>query len=385
MAPGAPGPARHAWLLLRPGRQPRTQPRGCHRGLGRCGGGPRSLPSPGSGRLLLPPSPRGGSSPPRPGRAPPAATPARSAAGAEAELAPGGRSARPRAGALTPAPGAPPALPARAPPGPLPSPPHRRRGQVPPRLQPVPGADLLTGANAGDCFAALPPPGAGSLPACVRPVPGLEGSLSVPPTAAPAAPPRRPPAAARGERTPGGCRPPPSRPSRPAAPPAAKHTDLPPHPGFPRLFRGSRWPGGRRVSQRASSRGGCPNNRSFKQSGDPGTSQLRPARPGEGQPVPHRKPRPGGTGGGEGKANKAGSRAWSRARCRTGATDVVSSLVPSPPSPVVPPRRSGGTSPGGSCPLPPAAGVSSPAPSRRAAPRSPSAPYCRRDAVLYWK
>lgn len=341
MAPGAPGPARHAWLLLRPGRQPRTQPRGCHRGLGRCGGGPRSLPSPGSGRLLLPPSPRGGSSPPRPGRAPPAATPARSAAGAEAELAPGGRSARPRAGALTPAPGAPPALPARAPPGPLPSPPHRRRGQVPPRLQPVPGADLLTGANAGDCFAALPPPGAGSLPACVRPVPGLEGSLSVPPTAAPAAPPRRPPAAARGERTPGGCRPPPSRPSRPAAPPAAKHTDLPPHPGFPRLFRGSRWPGGRRVSQRASSRGGCPNNRSFKQSGDPGTSQLRPARPGEGQPVPHRKPRPGGTGGGGGKGEQSGEPRLEPGTLQDGGDRrrVVPRPVPPVPRRAPPPER----------------------------------------------
>lgn len=227
-------------------------------------------------------------------------------------------------------------------------------------------ADLLTGENAWGCLVALPHRPC-SLPGCVRP--GLERSLSVPPTAAPATPPRRPPAGAEGERSPGICRPPPSRPSRPAAPPAAKHTDLPPHPGFPRLFKG--WPLALRKAgfpARTFPRrlpAGCPSNRSFKRSGDPGTSQLRPARPGEGQPVSHHKPRPGGTGERGGKANKAGSSVWSRARCRTGGTDVP-----------YPPHRSGGTSPGGSCPLPPAAGVSSPAPSRHAAPRSPPAAPC---------
>lgn len=136
---------------------------------------------------------------------------------------------------MTPAPGGPPALP--DPNHPLPSPPR-----VPPRLQPVPGAGLLTGANAWGCFASLPP-GAGSLPACVCPVPSLNAAsrshrrLLRPPRRA-ALPPEP---GARG--APGSCRPPPSRSSRPTAPPAAKHTDLPPHPGFPRLFKGSRWPG----------------------------------------------------------------------------------------------------------------------------------------------
>lgn len=216
----------------------------------------------------------------------------------------------------------------------------------------MPRADLLTGENAWGCLVALPP-GLCSLPACVRP--GLERRLSVPPTAAPATPPHRPPAGAEGERSPGICSragPPGLQPLPPPSTPTYRRT-----PALPIYLKGGRWPCLRRVSQRAPSRGGCPSNSSFIQSGDPGTSQLRPARSGEGQPVPHHKPRSGGTGGGGGKSKQSREPRLEPGTLQDGGTDVP-----------YPPHRSGGTSPGGSCPLPPAAGVSSPAPSRRAAP-----------------
>lgn len=239
----------------------------------------------------------------------------------------------------------------------------------------MPRADLLTDEDAWDCLVALPP-GLGSLPACVRP--GLDRRLSVPPTAAPATQPHRPPAGAEGERSPGICRPPPSWPSRPAAPPAAKHTDLPPHPGFTRLFKGGspalpkagfpgrtfprRLPAGARVIAHLNKaatqvRANC---------GQPGRARASPCRttnPDRGEP-----------GKGEGKANKAGSRVWSRALCRTGGP-----TCPTPPTGVGVLHRAAPARcrPRPEFPCRPRAGTQPPC--------RPLPPYCRRDAVLYWK
>lgn len=92
-----------------------------------------------------------------------------------------------------------------------------------------PGPIYLLARTPGDVCSAAPR--AGSLPACVRPGP----ALSVPPTAAPAAPPRRPPAGARGQQSPRGCRPPLLPPSTPAC-----RRTLP----FPVYLKGVTGPGG---------------------------------------------------------------------------------------------------------------------------------------------
>ncbi|XP_031959773.1 collagen alpha-1(I) chain-like [Corvus moneduloides] len=220
---GAPGPA--------PGvpRVPRVAPvpsgltaphssRTHHRGLGRSCGRPHALPR--TRRLLLPPSPQGDSHLSSP------ADPAGGHAGSVRSRGRGRHGARPRAKVATPA-----QVP--RPPCPVKSPPSRPH---------APSSLPRSAAGCGGArdpstywrerlgmFAALPPE--------LAPFPPASGpALSVPPTAAPAAPPRRAPAGGRGQRSPRGCRPP----LLPPSTPACRRTLA-----FPVYLKGVTGPGGR--------------------------------------------------------------------------------------------------------------------------------------------
>lgn len=285
-------------------------------GLGRSGG-PPALPR--ARRLLPPPAPQGNSHLPIPRDL------AGGHAGSTRTRGRGRHGARPRAEVATSAPSAPPALPGRAPtssarahaPSSLPrSPAGCGRCPGPSYLLArTPGGVCRAGdvCGAGDvCRVA---PRAGSLPAPLRPGP----ALSVPPTAAPAAPPRRP------RRSPG----PAEHQGLPATPPAAKHTGLPRTLAFPVYLKGVTGPGG----------GGFPSPhlpaadaRAIIAHLNKAAAQVRavaasPPRQGPAGAAPH-APAWGGQGKGEGKANKAWSRGWSRACCGTGATDVPQALLP---------------------------------------------------------
>lgn len=178
-------------------------------------------PSPGR-KVLPPPSPRGNSHLPVPRAL------AGGRAGSIRARARRGHGAGPRADVVTPVPGAPPALPGRVPAG---SAPHRPPFPAPPPAAPGARGPSTYWRYSLGVFAELPPGPALLPPASARP------SRSHRRRAAPAAPRRSPrPEEPRG---------------LPPTPPAAGL----PHPGVPRLFKGSHWPGGRRVSQPAPSRG----------------------------------------------------------------------------------------------------------------------------------